>query len=123
MFEKKTIAKSILVADDEKDTCLFIKRILERRKYKVSLAYDGTEAQKLLEKNQFNFAFLDCSMPGLAGFELIKVVREKNPQAKVFIFSGYAAINDRLANDLGADEFLQKPLSVERIEEILKKYD
>lgn len=123
MLGDKIIAKRILVADDEKDTCNFIKRILERRKYKVSLAYDGIEAQKLLENNEFNFVFLDCSMPGLAGFELIKFVREKSPQAKVFIFSGYAAINDRLANDLGADEFLQKPLSVEKIEEVLRKYD
>lgn len=113
------INNTVLVADDEPDTCNFIKKILERRGFKVDVALDGVKAKEFLETKQFNKIFLDCSMPGLSGLELIKVARDKNPNAKIIIFSGYQAVDGKVADDLGADEFLQKPLSVEKIEEIL----
>ena len=111
--------KTILVADDEKDTSNFIKRILERRGHKVSVAYDGLNAKKLIENHNYEVVLLDCSMPGLTGPELIKFIREKNPKTNVIVFTGYAAIDGKLADDLGADKFLQKPLTVEMIEKAI----
>ncbi|MBL7131376.1 MAG: response regulator [Candidatus Omnitrophica bacterium] len=114
------MSKTVLVADDERDTSDFLKRILERRGYKVSVSYDGVQAKKLLEKHSFDAVLLDCSMPGFTGLELIRFAKDKNPNTRFIIFSGYSAVDSRAASDLGADKFLQKPLTVEAIEEALK---
>lgn len=115
-----TIPKNILVADDERDTSDLIKRILERRGYKVAVAYDGLKARKLIEAHRYDAVLLDCSMPGLTGPELIRFIRDKDPQTKIIIFTGFSAVDGRLASDLGADKFLQKPLTVEAIEKALR---
>lgn len=111
--------KTILVADDEEDTCNFIKKILERKGHKVYIALDGIQAHKIIEDKIFDVALLDCSMPGLTGFELIKLIKETNPNTKIIIFSGYSAMDERLADDLGVEQFLQKPLTIEMIQEAI----
>ena len=118
-MEHKINPKNILVADDLADTRDFIKKILERRGHKVFVACDGIKAKKLLEGHQYDIIFLDCSMPGLTGPELIQTAKEKSPAAKIIIFSGFPVVNDRLVDDLGADMFLQKPLTIEMIEKAL----
>jgi len=114
------MSKKILVADDEKDISSFLKNILERKGCQVSVAYDGLEAKKMLEANAFDAVLLDCSMPELTGPELVKSVKEKSPKTKIIIFSGYSAVDAKLADDLGADKFLQKPLTTQMIEEALE---
>ena len=114
------MSKKILVADDEKDISNFLKNILERKGCQVSVAYDGLEAKKMLEANTFDAVLLDCSMPELTGPELVKSVKEKSPKTKIIIFSGYSAVDGKLADDLGVDKFLQKPLTAQMIEEALE---
>jgi len=112
------MGKRILIADDQKDTAEYMGRILKRRGHEVAVVNDGLEAKKLITSQEFDILFLDCSMPGMTGPELIQDARQHNPKAKVVIFTGYGAIDGKLADDLGADEFLQKPLKPEEIEKI-----
>jgi len=114
------MSRRILVADDEKDTSDFLKRTLERRGFKVSVSYDGVQAKTLLETNKFDVLLLDCNMPGTTGPELIALAREKNADTKIIVFSGYSAEDNRLVSDFRADAFLQKPLTLEALEEALK---
>jgi len=112
------MGKKILIAEDQKDTAEFLGRILKRKGHEVSVVNDGLKAKKLIDSQHFDIFLLDCSMPGMTGPELIKDAREHNPNAKVIIFSGYNAIDGKLAGDLGADAFLHKPLKPEDIEKI-----
>ncbi|MFH1622668.1 MAG: response regulator [Candidatus Omnitrophota bacterium] len=114
------MSKVVLVADDEKDTSDFLKRILERRGFKVLVSYDGVQAKLLLEANKFDVVLLDCNMPGITGPELIATARENNANTKVIVFSGYSAEDNSLISDFRADAFLQKPLTLEALEEVLK---
>jgi DNA-binding response OmpR family regulator len=109
------MAKTVLVADDDKDITDAIKRILERKRYSISVVYDGFSAKDMLEKIIYDVVLLDCSMPGLTGVELIRFIREKNPATKIVIFTGFS-VDDKLVKDLGADSFLRKPISAEMIE-------
>ena len=114
-------AKKILVVDDEKESCQFFKQYLTKRGYSVDTAYDGLEAKDLLDKNTYDCIFFDCNMSGLTGIELIKVIKEKNPQAKKIMISGYDLINAEFAKDSGADIFLRKPFSLAAVWEIVEQ--
>jgi len=113
------MGKKILVADDERDTANFLKSILERKGCEVSVVYDGLQAKSLLEANNYDAVLLDCSMPELTGPELVGSIRRKSPKTKIIIFSGLSAVDNKLAEDIGADKFFQKPLTKEMIEEAL----
>lgn len=113
-------AKKILVVDDEKECCQFFKQYLTKRGYSVDTAYDGLEAKDLLDKNTYDCIFFDCNMPELTGIELIKIIKEKNPQAKKIMISGYDLINEDFAKDSGVDVFLRKPFSLEAIKEVVE---
>lgn len=112
--------KKILVVDDEKECCDFLKDYFTRHNCYVNVAYDGLKAKNLLEVNNYDFIFFDCNMPELTGVELIKVIDKKNPKAKKIMISGYDSINGDFAKDLGIDIFLSKPISVKDIEEVIK---
>ena len=106
-------AKKILVVDDEKECCESFHNYFTRRGYSVDIAYDGLEAKDLLDKNAYDCIFFDCNMPELTGVELIKIIKEKNPQAKKIMISGYDLINADFVQGLGVDVFLRKPFSLE----------
>ncbi|OGX15112.1 MAG: hypothetical protein A2166_00635 [Omnitrophica WOR_2 bacterium RBG_13_41_10] len=113
-------AKKILVVDDEKESCQFFKQYLTKRGYSVDTAYDGLEAKGLLDVNRYDCIFFDCNMPELTGVELIKIIKENNPQAKKIMISGYDLINAEFAKDAGVDIFLPKPFSLDAVQEILE---
>ena len=111
----------ILVADDDKDICLYLKRYLERRKYRVSAAFDGREAKAYIEKEAFDYLLLDCSMPELTGLELIELGRRRNPSAKIILISAFPSVNDDVIKKLGGDAFIHKPIQLSEIDRIFEK--
>jgi len=119
MFAKR---KRILVADDEEEICFFLKRFLERKNFKVSLALDGAQAKKIIDKEKFDFLLLDCSMPELTGFELVQSARKRNPTAKIVLASGFPSVDSDLVQKLGADLFIHKPIQLSEIDKILQGF-
>ena len=118
LFSKQ---KRVLVADDEKDICLFLKKYLERKKLKVISCFDGQEAKNLMEKEHFDYFLLDCSMPNLTGLELIETARRRNPEAKIVLISGFPAVNDMVVQKLGGDCFIHKPIQLSEIDSIIQE--
>ena len=112
--------KRVLVADDEEDICLYLARYLERKKFKVVTAADGTQAHQLIETEPFDYLLLDCSMPDLTGMELIQLARSRNPKAKIILMSGFPAVNDDVVQQLGGDLFIHKPIQLTEIDDIFK---
>ena len=112
--------KKILVVDDEKDCCEFLREYLAKHGYDVDVAHNGSEAKNLLERNKYGYIFFDCNMPEMNGVELVKVIDEKNPEAKKIMISGYETINEEFARELGIDVFLSKPVSLKDIERTVK---
>jgi DNA-binding NtrC family response regulator len=113
----------ILLADDDKNFCLALKKYLQKEKtYQVSLAFDGDEAKHCVERDTYDIIFLDCNMPFISGIDLIKIVKNENPEAKIIMISGYEDIDQNFAKTCGIDEFLKKPFSIKEIDRILHKY-
>lgn len=108
------------MADDEKDICLFVKRFLERRNFRVSLAPDGARAKSIIERGRFDYFLLDCSMPEVSGLELIHIARMRNPGAKIVLISGFPSADIELIQKLGADFFIAKPIQMSQIDRIFR---
>lgn len=111
--------KKVLVADDENDTCVFLKRYLERRQMQVVVALDGAEAQRAIKRENFDYFLLDCSMPHLTGLELIEEARSRNPAAKIIMISGFPSVDNEVLQQLGGDLFIHKPIQLSELDQVL----
>ena len=87
---------------------------------KVTSCLDGQEAKDLIEKESFDYFFLDCSMPNITGLELIGSARRRNPQSKIILISGFPSVNNAVIRQLGGDYFIHKPIQLTEIDNILK---
>ncbi len=104
--------KHILVVDDEPSIQHFIKRNLELRAFKVSLAGNGLEALGLFEHSNFALIILDIMMPGMDGLEICRRIRQRST-VPIIILTALGEEADKIAAlDLGADDYLTKPFGV-----------
>ena len=104
--------KHILVVDDESSIQDFIKRNLELRAFKVSLASNGLEALTLFEQNNFALIILDIMMPRMDGLEVCRRIRQSSI-VPIIVLTALDEEADKItALDLGADDYLTKPFAV-----------
>ena len=104
--------KHILVVDDESSIQDFIKRNLELRSFKVSLASNGLEALTLFEQNNFALIILDIMMPRMDGLEVCRRIRQSSI-VPIIVLTALDEEADKItALDLGADDYLTKPFAV-----------
>lgn len=88
----------ILVAEDERAVREFVRRALENRGHRVTMAEDGIEALTALGGADYDLLLTDIVMPGMDGIALaLKVAREK-PDLRILLMSGYAAERQRAHN-------------------------
>ena len=100
----------ILVVDDEEALRTVLSAELEGEGYLVHTAADGEEAIKLLEDQPFHLILLDIKMPNVDGFEVLKFVKQRVPQTKVIMLTGFADLKNAIeSKKLGAEDFVSKP--------------
>lgn len=105
----------ILVVDDEPETVKYVSMNLRARGYRVHMAEDGLEALKVADEELLDLIILDIGIPGLDGFEVCRAVRRRS-QVPVIILGVRGREKDIIrALDLGADDYLTKPFSVEEL--------
>lgn len=112
----------ILVADDEPKIGEQLKKYLELKGHSVDVVIDGDEALKLIKDGDYGIVFLDENMPGLTGLEVIKYIKTHGFKLKTIILTGYPYINEEFSKIIGADEYLEKPVDLKKIDEMVKKY-
>jgi DNA-binding response OmpR family regulator len=104
--------KHILVVDDEPGIQDFIRRNLELRSFKVSLASNGLEALAQFDQAHFVLVILDIMMPSLDGLEVCRRIRQKST-VPIVILTALGEEADKIsALNLGADDYLTKPFGV-----------
>ena len=121
---------NILVVDDEKD----IRALFEQRfrkeirdgQIQFAFAYSGEEALQYLEVHDREAVLIlsDINMPGMSGLELLSEIKHRlyQPPPVVMMITAYGdAENFETAKQLGADDFLTKPLDFAQLKEKLKK--
>src|SRR3954447_9505108 len=86
----KTEQPSILVVDDDVDTCRNLSDILTDLGYQVRVAHSGPEALELVSRAHFDLALLDLKMPGMDGLTLYRKIRECSAGTVAIIVTAYA---------------------------------
>ncbi len=111
----------LLLVDDDPLYCQVLLLALEKRGYAVELAHDVTQALARLEQGAPDFAVVDLNLPGSSGLTLIPALRERNPEARIVVLTGYASIATAVeAIKLGATYYLAKPADADEIVSALR---
>ena len=106
----------MLIVDDEKGIREALKQVFEFEEIQVQACASGHEATRLYPEFKPHLVFLDVKMEGMDGLETLKRLRELDPQAQVVMISGHGTIQTAVeATQLGAYDFLEKPLDTDRI--------
>ncbi|MDR3667572.1 MAG: sigma-54 dependent transcriptional regulator, partial [Ignavibacteriaceae bacterium] len=107
---------SIIIIDDEKEICESIKMILEYEGYSVDYSTSSLDGIEKINNGQFSALLLDIQMPEMNGFEVIKKVKESNPNLSVIIISAHGSVENAIkATKLGAFDFIEKPVDREKL--------
>ena len=106
----------ILYAEDEPAMSEAVTDVLTYHKYNVDAVSDGEEALAYAEAEEYDAIILDVMMPKLSGTEVLKTLRDRGCKTPVMLLTAKAEIEDRIEGlDLGADDYLTKPFSVDEL--------
>ncbi|MBS5369825.1 MAG: response regulator transcription factor [Coprobacillus cateniformis] len=100
----------VLLIEDEKLIRMFIVEYFDKQKASVVEASDGYEGLSLLD-DSFDIVLLDIMMPGIDGYEVCKLIRQKSDVPILFISALSEDDNKLKGYDLGADDFISKPFT------------
>ena len=116
---KEPAYKNILVIDDEVAVNNNIRKILVKNGYHVDQAVTKDEALDKIQDRPYKLILLDLKIPGVRGLELLNAIRDKNPEAKVIIITGYASIETAVESARqGAIDYLPKPFTPDEIRSV-----
>ncbi len=114
-------ARRILVVDDEPGIRQALGQLLEYEGYEVQTAAGGADGLAIYDRFRPHLVFLDVKMAGLDGLEVLKRLRQGDPNATVVMISGHATIQTAVeATQLGAYDILEKPLDTDRVLVLLR---
>jgi len=119
---------SILVVEDEQSIRTALRDFLEFHGFKVSEAADGLEAERIVDQKQFDLILLDLMLPKISGEQLCMKWRQEGLQTPIVMVTAKAQQKEKVTGlNLGADDYITKPFSVEellaRIMAVLRRPD
>ncbi len=107
---------AILIVDDEPSIVESLEGILCDDGFEVLHAFNGYEALKKIEEESPDLVLLDIWMPGMDGIETLKEIKKEFPNMPVVMITGHGTIESAvIATKSGAFDFLEKPLSIDRV--------
>ena len=105
---------NILLAEDDKNLGVILKKYLEAKDMPVTLCADGEEALKAFKDGNFNFCIFDVTMPLMDGFTLAKVVKKLDRRIPIIFLTARSDQKDIIEGfRLGADDYVTKPFSMD----------
>ena len=112
---------TILIIDDEAGIRDVLREIIADEGYRVFTAEDGMEGLQILETERVDLVVLDVWLPNMGGIDVLKQIKADYSEVEVVLISGHANIDLAVkAVKLGAFDFLEKPLSLDRVTTIIK---
>jgi DNA-binding NtrC family response regulator len=111
---------SILVIDDEAEIREGLDLLLSSEGYALRLAEDGEKGLTLLAEHPFDLLLLDVNLPGKTGLELLKEIRQRDPNVAIVLITAYGSIDmARAAFKNGAQDYITKPWSNDELLAVL----
>ena len=115
------MARTVLIIDDEAAIRQSLAGALADEGYAVDTAGSGREGLERLRASRPNLALLDIWMPEMDGIEALKAIKSEFPDLPVVMMSGHGTIETAVkATKLGAFDFIEKPLSLDRLLVVLQ---
>ncbi|MBQ8546197.1 MAG: response regulator transcription factor [Clostridia bacterium] len=116
----------ILVVDDDDNTRMFLRAVLENNGYTVSTAANGKRALEVMDKEHIDLVVLDIMMPEMDGYEFTKIVRESQNNLPILMVSAKQLPQDKHKGFIvGTDDYITKPIDDEemlyRIKALLRR--
>ena len=106
----------ILVVDDDREMCSFLAEILGEEGYIVDAVQDGTAALDLFTRNHFDLVITDLKMPRMTGTELLRRLKEIDPECLVLLLTAFGTIDSAVdAMRAGAFHYLTKPVHTDEM--------
>jgi DNA-binding response OmpR family regulator len=106
----------ILVVEDEKKIALFVQKGLKELGFVVDVLHQGDEAMDVILTHHFDAIVLDVMLPGQDGLYILRTLREKSNFVPVLLLTARGGIAEKVEGlDLGADDYLAKPFSIEEL--------
>src|SRR5678815_4808704 len=113
---------NILIVDDEQSYRQLLSLVFEGDGHTIRTASNGREALSVIQADGVDVVISDVKMPDMDGIEMLRGVRETQPDLGVVLMTAFASVETaREAFKLGADDFIQKPFDVEELKLIVKK--
>jgi two-component system NtrC family sensor kinase len=114
--EKSLEKESILIVDDDENSCKGLSLVFGRKGYEVEIARTGQEALEKAQAKYFNGVLVDIRLPDMAGTELLAPLRKINPDMVLIVLTGYASLETAVqaVND-GASAYITKPLNLDEV--------
>ena len=107
---------NILVVENEKKLARVLQLELVYEGYQVTTVYDGREALKLINQEDFDLILLDVMLPGLSGMEILRRMRKDQQVTPVILLTARDATYDKVSGlDLGANDYMTKPFEIEEL--------
>jgi CheY-like chemotaxis protein len=121
---KNKEAKRLLIVDDVEDNLFLLEAILTEEGYEVDSAKNGKEALAKIEASPPDLVLLDAMMPGMDGYEVTRRIRQnkKIPFIPVLLITAYENANIPQGLDLGANDFIRKPIDYEELMARIKAF-
>ena len=113
----RTEPLTILLVDDEELLVKSCSRLLEQEGYQVVTAYRGRDALELARRHRPDIVLADLMLPDMDGMELLREVRQLDPQALVIMITGFATVDSSIeAIRAGAYDYIPKPFTATQLQ-------
>lgn len=114
--------KRILIVDDEENARIGLSKLLTQEGFEVGSAANGNEALDYLGQKKVNLVISDINMPDMNGLVFLRELSRKFPSTHVIMITAYGGVESYLeAMNLGAYEYLHKPVRLEELRSVIKK--
>lgn len=115
-------AKRILLVDDEENARLALSRLLSREGYVVNAVANGFEALDHLREHDVHLIVTDINMPEMDGISFLREANKSFPGINVIMITAYGGVESYIeAINLGAFEYINKPVRIEELKSILDR--
>ena len=115
-------AKRILVVDDEENARIGLSRLLAQEGFLVESVANGYEALDYLRQQDVNLIVTDINMPEMNGIAFLRELNKHFAKSNVIMITAYGGVESYIeAMNLGAFEYINKPVKIDELKSILKK--
>ena len=113
----------ILIVDDQFGIRILLNEVFHKEGYQTFQAANGIQALEILTKHSPDLVLLDMKIPGMDGNEILKRMKQIDPEIKVIIMTAYGELDMiQQAKDLGAITHFAKPFDIDDIRSAVREY-